>query len=204
MKFAILAFGSLIDDPGEDLAPIIVEKRPGAITPFNVEFAHASVLRHGGPTLVPVPQGGARVEAVLLVLEEGAALKTATDFLYAREIGKPGSGAQYNPDPTRPNQVYIEELPFFLGFTAVIYARTNPNIEPLTANELARRAIASAWGAAGAAGLDGIRYLMDAKQHGVQTPLMAAYERRILEMTGEANLAGARERVRQAVAMTNV
>jgi hypothetical protein len=204
MKFAILAFGSLIDDPGEDLAPIIVERRPGAITPFNVEFAHASVLRDGGPTLVPVTQGGARVEAVLLILKDGISLETASDFLYARETGRPGSGAQYHPDPAKPNQVYIEELPFFLDFTTVIYARASPDIEPLTADDLARRAIASAWGPAGAANLDGIRYLMDAKRHGVQTPLMAAYERRILEMTGEANLAGARERVRQAVAMANV
>jgi hypothetical protein len=204
MKFAILAFGSLIDDPGEDLAPVIVEKRPGAITPFNVEFSHASALRDGAPTLTPVTHGGAPIEAVLLVLKEEVSIETAIDFLYARETGRPGSGAQYQPDPLHANQIYIDELPFFLGFTAVIFARATSNIEPLTADELARRSIASAWGPAGALNLDGIRYLMDAKKHGVQTPLMNAYERRILEITGEADLAGARERVRQAVAMANV
>jgi hypothetical protein len=200
MKFAILAFGSLIDDPGEDLAPLIIEKRPGAITPFNVEFAHASVNRCGGPTLVPVARGGAPVEAVLLVLRDEVSIVAATDFLYARETGRPGSEAQYQPDPAKPNQVYIEVLRFFQDFDAVIYASTSANIEPLTADELGRRAVLSAAGPAGAANLDGIQYLIDAKRHGVRTPLMAAYERQILEMTGGASLADARERVRQGVA----
>ena len=196
MKLAILAFGSLIDDPGEDLAPLIVEQRPGAITPFNVEFAHASLNRCGGPTLAPVERGGAPVEGVLLALREGTSIEAATDFLYARETGRPGSGVQYRPDPAKPNQVYIERLPYFQDFDAVIYTRTIPNIEPLTAEELARRAIASVSSPAGAANRDGIQYLIDAKRHGVETPLMSAYERKILEMTGAQDLAAARERIR--------
>lgn len=200
MKLAILAFGSLIDDPGEDLAPLIVEERPGAITPFNVEFAHASVNRGGGPTLAPVARGGAPIEAVLLVLEGDVRLETAIDLLYARETGRPGSGVLYRPDPAKPNQVYIKALPYFQDFDAVLYTSTAADIEPLTAEELARRAVASAAGPAGAANRDGIRYLIDAKRHGVETPLMATYERKVLEMTGAPDLIHARERVRQGVA----
>jgi len=203
MRLAILAFGSLVDNPGEDLAPVIVERQWGALTPFHVEFAHASALRDGAPTLAPVTSGGATVEAVLLILRDSLSIEAACDFLYARETGRPGSGAQYDPDPNKPNQVYIEVLPFFLGLTTAIYTRTSSNITPLTADELARRAIASAWGPAGAADLDGIRYLINTKTHGIQTPLMADYERRILEMTHEPDLASARQHVRQAVAVAN-
>jgi hypothetical protein len=53
MIIGILAFGSLIDDPGEEIAnvisgdPIIVE------TPFPVEYGRFSLSRGGAPTLVP-------------------------------------------------------------------------------------------------------------------------------------------------------
>jgi hypothetical protein len=83
----------------------------------------------------------------------------------------------------------------------VICADTNANIEPLTADELARRAISSASGPAGAENRDAILYLIEAKRHGVRTPLMPAYERRILEITGAEDLGAARESLRQKSAL---
>ena len=64
----IIAFGSLIDDPGTELEAAIVGRKPGVMTPFRVEFARSSVKRGGAPTLVPVTKGGSPVPATILVL----------------------------------------------------------------------------------------------------------------------------------------
>ena len=42
-RIAILAFGSLIDDPGEKLHLRIREQIEGIKTPFSIEFARSSV-----------------------------------------------------------------------------------------------------------------------------------------------------------------
>ncbi len=52
----ILAYGSLIDDPGAEIEPVIL-RRIDCRTPFKVEFARASESRKGGPTLVPYDIG---------------------------------------------------------------------------------------------------------------------------------------------------
>ena len=49
---AVLAYGSLIANPGEELRRATVDTREGVTTPFNVEFARASSKRRGAPTLV--------------------------------------------------------------------------------------------------------------------------------------------------------
>lgn len=70
---AILAFGSLIDDPGSEIESATLEVR-STRTPFPVEFARISGSRCGAPTLVPVSLGGASVKAKLLVLHEHLSL----------------------------------------------------------------------------------------------------------------------------------
>lgn len=42
LTVGILAFGSLIDDPGKELAPVIVMRKPNVLTPFGVEFARSN------------------------------------------------------------------------------------------------------------------------------------------------------------------
>ena len=60
-KIGIFGFGSLIADPGEELANATVS-RLEAETPFAIEYAHSSThTRSGAPTLVPVKSGGAKV-----------------------------------------------------------------------------------------------------------------------------------------------
>ena len=76
-RIAILAFGSLIDDPGEELHPRIREQIEGIKTPFSIEFARSSSSRGGGPTLVPVDDGGSPVNAVLLALDPAVGLEEA-------------------------------------------------------------------------------------------------------------------------------
>ena len=82
----ILAYGSLIDDPGCEIKAVISCKLKGVQTPFNVEFARRSSTRGGAPTLVPVEEGGAPVKAVILVLEEQVSVDQAKDMLHRREI----------------------------------------------------------------------------------------------------------------------
>lgn len=41
----ILAFGSLIDDPGKEIEAALVGRKANVVTPFNVEFARTSKKR---------------------------------------------------------------------------------------------------------------------------------------------------------------
>ena len=49
----ILAYGSLIDDPGREIEPLIIRRLKGVETPFQIEFARSSSTRDGAPTLIP-------------------------------------------------------------------------------------------------------------------------------------------------------
>jgi hypothetical protein len=62
-RIGILAFGSLIGNPGDEIAAleIAAERRHGVLTPFPVEFARSSTKRGGAPTLVPYAQARAKL-----------------------------------------------------------------------------------------------------------------------------------------------
>ena len=69
-----------------------------------------------------------------------------------------------------------------------LYAGFLQNIPNPTSEGLACLAIESAKAGAGALEKDGIRYLIDAKRNGIQTPLTDGYEREILRQTGTQSL----------------
>jgi hypothetical protein len=52
-SLGILAFGSLIDNPGAEIEAALVGRKLNIRTPFGVEFARSSIKRGGAPTLVP-------------------------------------------------------------------------------------------------------------------------------------------------------
>lgn len=192
----ILAYGSLIPNPGDEIGGAIVERKRNVTTPFNIEFARTSKGRRGAPTLVPVPDGGAQIFAHLLVLD--ASVEDATDFLYRREINNSGSNRRYQQkDNPGPNDIVINSLENFHGVDVVLYAEIAANISVLTAQTLARLAIGSARGSDD--GRDGITYLMDATGAGIETPLTTAYVDEVKRLTGardlEEALAIARARV---------
>jgi hypothetical protein len=66
-KVAILAYGSVIDDPREEIRAATIGMLD-CTTPFNIEYARQSRTRKGAPTLVPVEEGGAQVSAKLILL----------------------------------------------------------------------------------------------------------------------------------------
>lgn len=190
----VLAYGSLITDPGPELEAVTLSRKDGISTPFAVEYARSSSGRKGAPTLVPVEQGGASVLATILGVDVSA--DEAADIVYRREIGKIGTGRRYvEPvDPTS-NTVIIDRFPDLEGFDVVLSTRIGANIVPLTAGNLAKLAIKSAREAL--LGKDGITYLMNAMRCGIVTPLTSAYEAAILAETGTSDLVAALAAIRQ-------
>jgi hypothetical protein len=184
MRVGILAFGSMVAEPGAELAAVITQ-RIRVETPFRVEFARSSRSRDGAPTLVPVADGGAHVPAVVLVLDQRVTLETARAMLYQRETGRAdGTGAAREAN-------WIAELANWDGTDICLYTALPANIWPLTADKLADLAIDSAAAPAGARRQDGISYLQQQKRRGLVTPLMLSYEKAVLARTGARDLDGA-------------
>lgn len=184
----ILAYGSLITDPGDEIKAATSETKTSVTTPFRVEFARSSRERGGAPTLVPIEKGGACVEARIFVVSLPEC--EATDILYRREINKVGTSKRYRrKDQIDVNTVQVERLTDFPGFDVVLYTKIAANIEPLTAQKLAGLAISSVKKAE--TGRDGISYLIATKEHGIRTPLSGEYEAEILRQSCPRTLEGA-------------
>jgi hypothetical protein len=189
MGVGILAFGSIVDEPGAELAAVITH-RLAVTTPFPVEFARSSRTRDGAPTLVPVSTGGALVPAEVLVLDGRIATAAGRALLYRRETGRmerTGAG---------PVAGWIAELPGWAGISTCLYAALPANIRPLTADKLAGLAFESAIAPAGASRRDGISYLQQQKRRGVVTPLISSYEDALLRRIGARDLDEAWQRAR--------
>jgi cation transport regulator ChaC len=181
MAVGILAYGSLVDEPGAHLDAVTV-RRISLKTPFSAEFARSSRTRNGAPTLVPVREGGALIPAWLLVLDQSVTLPDAHALLYRRET--------HYSEASVPAEVdWIEGLPHFCGTSVCLYTALEANISPpLTGEKLAEFAVASAASPSGADRRDGISYLAQQKRRGVRTPLMASYEQVVLARTGARDL----------------
>ena len=193
LRIGILAYGSLITDPGEELRSITLATTRDILTPFPVDYARSSRGREGAPTLVPVVSGGARVKA--WIYEVDADVTTACDVLYRREIDAVGSGKTYTPpEPGDLKRVAIERHIGLGGLHIVLSTTLAQNITPLTAERLAELAIESARKLND--GRDGISYLMNATNSGIHTPLSAAYANEVMRRLGVANLAQAVEAAR--------
>ncbi|MDO6435589.1 hypothetical protein Q4E93_33555 [Flavitalea sp. BT771] len=184
----IMAYGSLINNPGDEIAKHIVD-RIACQTPFKVEYARLSRTRDNAPTLIPVT-GGTPVNAMILVLDDETSIEQATSMLWRRERNKVGSGEQYNrSDEKNRDAVTIERIDGFQGVETILYTKIPSNMGILnTPPLLANFAIKSILNKAGAEGRDGIRYLKDNIDNGVLTQLTAAYRDHILQQTGTTSL----------------
>lgn len=179
-KVGILAYGSLIDNPGKEIEPLIID-RINCKTPFKVEFARTSSSRGGAPTLIPFETGN-EVNAVILVLENSTDLAHAKSILWRRERHK-FDGKNY-VDIVNPtlNLVVVLSVKDFEGVETVIYTSIGKNIEgEVNAEKLSQLAIASILSEAGDEKKDGIRYLLDAKNNSIVTRLSPQYEQLILD-----------------------
>jgi hypothetical protein len=194
-KIGILAFGSLIKDPGAELLPKI-GMRITTQTPFPVEYGRLSGKTRGGaPTLVP-HESGAPVSAEILVLDDDVSSEEARNMLWRRERRQEGTGETYSRG-TGDNCVVVEEFHDDPCVATVLYTDFNPSgkIPHPTVADLAKKAIASV--AAAPAGMDGITYLMNAIRSGIETPLTADYKAEILKQTVTLTLDDALKEVKE-------
>ena len=199
-NIGILAYGSLIEDPGIELKPLICERIVGIETPFSIEFARTSSSRDGAPTVVPVSDFGSPVKAIIMVLNENVSIERARDLLWRRETRKEGTNEHYStPETPSLNQVVIANISGFLGLEDVLYTKIGANIDNLTPQKLATLAIESARAKAGSKGKDGISYLISVKNQNIETPLMKQYETEILRLVGADSLSEALAIVRKNV-----
>ncbi len=189
-QIGVLAYGSLINDPSEELDSATISRIENVKTPFKVEFARSSNSRNGAPTLIPVEDGGANVNATIFVLKPDISRNQAETLLWRRETRKP----KENKETYRPsicpgiNTVQIKELHNVSGLETILYTFIPRNINPLTVKVLARLAIQSVQGKRIEKGLDGISYLISTKKIGIITPLSNEYEEEILRQVGAASL----------------
>ena len=195
-SLGILAFGSLIDNPGAEIEAALVGRKFKIRTPFGVEFARSSTKRGGAPTLVPMEQGGTPVLAQILLVNVSE--QEAKDRLWRREINRVGQGGHYtrysNPGP---NTLIIDRYENFEGVDVILAARFAATIVPLTAPRLAELAIESA--RLERTGRDGITYLIDAKRNGITTPLSDAYEQEVLRRLHAVDLSDAIRKIQSNV-----
>ena len=190
-SIGILAFGSLISDPGAELDAKL-EKRILTKTPFPVEYGrYSGTTRGGAPTLVP-HDCGAPVDAEILVLDDTVGLAEAKDMLWRRECGKIGYCEKYN-EGTSPNSVLVRQTndPAFAGEILYTDFHCEGKIPVPTAGDLARQAICSVGKAK--RDRDGVTYLINSLAAGIQTPLSGEYQGEILKRTGAGSLQEALE-----------
>src|SRR5450759_1065441 len=132
----ILAYGSLITDPGYEIASAANLDDSGELqkvqfeTSFNVEYARLSKSRNEAPTLVPVPSDiGSRVNGTIIGLRSKVTMQDAMDILYRRELDRVGDlsrgyddGAQRKKD----DAVVIDRIEDHTEFDVLIYAFLKP------------------------------------------------------------------------------
>lgn len=197
----ILAFGSLIHEPGPELERKIAF-RITTITPFAVEYARISGKTRGGaPTLV-AHAIGSPVSAEILVLDDEVSVADARDMLWRRERRKEGSGERYI-EGTSANSVLVRETSDSPWVSTLLYTDfpLAGKIPSPTPNQLARLAVESVSRAED--GRDGITYLMNAVACGIETPLTRAYKAEILKLTKAKSLEEALTTAKSQPAPTN-
>jgi hypothetical protein len=166
-QIAIMAYGSLISEPGPRIRPLVVD-RIARRTPFPVEFGRASRRWGDGPVLVPHPDGGP-VEGALLVLHRSVGLGAAVELLRVRE-GMPDPSGVVQVEAAGPLLIIAANLPRNLPA---------PDMRP---EALARRAALSV--ATGPR--NGVAYLRGVTSSGIVTPRTPAYVEAVLAMADRA------------------
>jgi len=194
----ILAFGSLIADPGPELAPKIT-MRIKTPTPFPVEYGRYSGKTRGQAPTVVRHEAGAPVSAEILVLDDAVTVAEATDMLWRRERRKCGSGETY-VEGTSTDSVLVRCIIDSPCVSNVLFTdfHAEGKIDNPDAKELATRAIQSVKAAKD--GMDGISYLMSNLSAGIETPLTQVYKAEVLSQTMTESLEEALNKVKSETA----
>lgn len=209
----ILAYGSLISEPGPEIRSVLDHVIPEVQTLFPIEYARRSQSRAGAPTLVRVDFGNP-VIGKILVLKDLVTSQYAKDMLYRREMHRESimsiiydDEKQRNKHSKKLSPVLIECHKEFHGISEVYYTQIESNFPEILSKEiskdekadfLADAAIKSINLDTYGQGLDGIQYLADNIDAGVITSLTEVYQKAILQKAGNAtNLRQARRFISQ-------
>jgi hypothetical protein len=168
-QIAIVAYGSLIYEPGEALAELVQETEP-CRTPFPVEYGRHSRKWGGGPVLTVDPRGEP-VDGLRMVLKPGLPLGRVIDVLALRE-GISSAEGIIQIDQPGPLAHLTCALPRNLA---------TADMDPAA---LARRAASSVRNG----DLNGVAYLREAVQAGVRTARTDAYVAALLAISAAADL----------------
>ncbi|HXR75384.1 MAG TPA: N-6 DNA methylase [Bryobacteraceae bacterium] len=193
-KVGVLAYGSLIHDPGSELESKI-EMRIKTATPFPVEYGRLSGKTRGGaPTLVPHPSGGP-VSAEVFILADCVTPEEAADMVWRRETRKVGMSEKY-AEGNGADSVLVRRTDASPWVETLLYTDFHPagKIAEPDAEDLATRAIASVSSAK--KDMDGISYLMNAIESGIETKITAKYLDAILKRTASSSLREALDKAR--------
>ena len=198
-KLGILAFGSLIDNPGHEISKIEID-RIDCETPFKIEFARVSTSRDNAPTLIPILDNskGRKTKATIILINEDFELDEVKSILWRRECHKTNKSEVYR-EPLKPTHkhVLIKELDNFYNVSKVLftYFLPQPIFSELNPDKLADLAIESILSKAGKNEKDGIRYLNAAIKSGIKTEYSNEYEKSILIKTDTSSLSEAIEKL---------
>lgn len=170
-NLGIYAYGSLLTDPGNKIAPHIID-RISCPSPWPIEYARRGKVRGYGPTLV-IHRAGGTVQGKILVLDvQVNGINEAREWLREREGNPPGQR--------------VKEMEWD-GFGRVLYCDLEATIgdADLNPESLAKFAVDSVHEKPDR---NGIRYLANNIEQGVITPLTYAYRDAILRVARASDL----------------
>lgn len=209
----ILAYGSLISNPGCEINMHRIGTIYNVTTPFPVEFARKSNKRNSAPTLVPFKDGG-QVKGQIFVMN--LCLEEAANVLYRREINKVCKLKHtYDKDKRgiseinskkikwkseKDSNVYVKKLASacewpelasaceWPEYVLVTWIDDNMKFDGIKKNRNRYADILACRAIISVPEAercrDGINYLNDAQGNGIDTVLSDAYKRQVLELTG--------------------
>ena len=192
MKYWILAYGSLIDDPWQEIKKYLEGIIDNIETPFNVEFARSSSWRCGAPTLVPYEKWE-KVIWKILVLKDWISENEVRNILYRRELNQVWNKEKIfdkknilNLENCYDNKTKftckIIELENFAKLDKVFITSFSANIENLSAEKLSELATKSFENEdCRKEKRDWINYLFYAKNFWIKTKLSEDYKKEILK-----------------------
>ena len=183
----ILAYGSLIDDPGDEIAAATSYRRK-MTTPFSIEFGRSSGTRSARRLGAGLFGQSARQRRVIGAQGLGIGRRRRQHALAARDQETDNTKRYIRPKQPGPNNVLVESVK--IGGVTILYTdfADAGKLKSPTAKQLAEFAVTSAGDRRVPDGRDGISYLISAKKAGIRTPLMPDYEKEILRITGAATL----------------
>ena len=177
-KIAVLAYGSLLAHPGEFFGKYMKSLKR-CCTPFPVEYCRCAKGRGGAPTLVK-SKNGSKVNGGLIILDLDGFDKNNIYFVKRKLMGR--ERTKRTDFIKHRDKLFRSYLLIYSDFPAIC-EKPNPECLAEFAISSVRECVEIFFPAK-----DGIRYLMENIEWGIETPLTCQYKEAILKRTGTKTL----------------